>query len=68
MQGRSIYLTEKEIQALISVVSQWDEMMSSGEETIACVEEDYKSGLGSAMYKLTKCRVSNIRYEKYKSR
>ena len=53
--GRSIYLTEKEILALIDTSGEWGEMMNSGdEESRKCTEERMENGLGSALKKLYK--------------
>lgn len=52
--GRSIYFTDKEINALRSTCGEWSEMMESGEETFELVKERLNEGLGSAMKKLYK--------------
>lgn len=64
--GRSIYLTEKEMQALRDSATEWCEMMGNGdEEANKCVEERMENGLGSAMRKLYKgCNAERI-YQDY---
>lgn len=65
--GRQIYLTDKEINALVDTCSEWSCMMSDGEETIGCVEDRMKDGLGSALYKLCKGTFAYAEvYKKYK--
>ena len=67
MKGRSIYLTEKEQQALIDSSSEWCEMMGSGdEESCNLVEERLNDGLGSALRKLYKGRNGERIYKDYK--
>lgn len=64
-----VYLTEKEILALIDCATEWCDMMSSGNEKSAeLVNERLSNGLGSALYKLYKGRNGQRAYEEYKRR
>lgn len=63
--GRQIYLSDKEIQSLIDTCSEWASIMGDGEYTIDCVKERMYNGLGSALYKLNKDRVTEHIYKKY---
>lgn len=64
--GRSIYLTEKEILALIDASSEWVDMMMNG-GVLAMQEADNKlnDGLGRALKKLYKGRNGEKAYEDY---
>ena len=65
MKGRSIYLTNNEILALTATCSEWESMMSEGEETAHRGDERLDEGLGSAMKKLYRGREAQKAYEKY---
>lgn len=65
MKGRTIYLTNDEILALTATYSEWESMMSEGEETAHLVDERLDEGLGSAMKKLYRGREGQKAYEKY---
>ena len=66
--GRNVYLTEKEIKALIDASTEWCEIMSSGDkESGDCVEERLNNGLGSALRKLYKGRNGEKAYKDYKT-
>lgn len=61
-----VYLTDKEITALIASATEWYSMMGDGDED-SCeqAEERMDSGLGSALYKLYKDRRGQKHYEEY---
>lgn len=62
--GRSLYLSDKEIAAVIDTCSEWISMMSDGDDHLP-IEERLKEGLGSAMKKLYKgCNGARI-YQDY---
>lgn len=66
--GRNVYLTEKEIKALIDASTEWCEIMGSGDkESCDSVEERLNNGLGSALRKLYKGRKGERIYKDYKS-
>ena len=54
MKGTTIYLTNDEILALTATCSEWESMMSDGEETSQLVDERLNEGLRNAMKKLYK--------------
>lgn len=62
-----VYLTEKEIFALIDSTTEWCDMMASGnEKSVELVNERLSDGLGSALYKLYKGRNGQRVYEQYR--
>lgn len=64
--GRNVYLTEKEIKALIDASTEWCEIMGSGDkESCDNVEERLNNGLGSALRKLYKGRKGERIYKDY---
>lgn len=63
-----IYLTNKEISALLSLYSSWESTMVDGEQTVNTIEERLNDGLGSALYKLSKGRACQGFYEEYKNK
>lgn len=64
-----VYLTEKEVLALIGVTTSWCSIMSDGdEECAASVDEQLDNGLGSALYKLYKGRHGRRIYADYAKR
>lgn len=65
MRGKSIYLTNNEILALTATCSEWESMMSEGEETAHLVDERLDEGLGSALKKLYKGREGQKIYNTY---
>lgn len=64
--GRSVYLTEKEEQALIDTCTEWEGMMSDGAEGTP-ITERLNEGLGSAMKKLYRYRNCRA-YDGYTSK
>lgn len=64
--GRSVYLTDNEIQALRDSATEWCEIMGSGDKE-ACnqVDERMNNGLGSALRKLYKGLNGEIVYKDY---
>ena len=64
--GRSIYLTEKEILALIDTSGEWIQMMEDG-DALACQEVDNRlnEGLGRALKKLYRGRNGERIYKDY---
>lgn len=65
--GRSIYLTDKEIKAVLATCGEWLEMMSDGDDQTP-IEERLDNGLESAMKKLYKGLNGERIYKDYKSR
>lgn len=65
MRGKSIYLTNNEILALTATCSEWESIMSEGEETADLVDDRLKEGLGSALKKLYKGREGQKAYLDY---
>lgn len=65
MRGKSIYLTNNEILALTATCSEWESIMSEGEETADLVDDRLKEGLGSALKKLYKGREGQKLYLEY---
>lgn len=63
--GKQIYLSNKEIDALVSTAGEWCEIMSSGDDTLKDVDNRLKSGLGSAIYKLSNNGDIRRIYSKY---
>ena len=65
--GRSIYLTEKEILALIDTSGEWIQMMMSGDiSTQQEVDNRLNEGLGRALKKLYKGHNGERIYKDYK--
>lgn len=62
----NVYLTDKEVLALIDSATEWCSMMGDGDED-SCkqVEERMDNGLGSALYKLYKGRNGQRIYKEY---
>lgn len=65
--GKRIYLTEKEIDAVLNTCTEWSDMMSQGEETVYLVEERLQEGLGSAIRKVGDGRIIGGIYGSYKT-
>jgi len=66
--GRNIYLTQKEQQALRETASEWCDIMCGGNaEACDCVEERLNEGLGSALRKLYKGLNGERLYTGYKT-
>lgn len=64
--GRSIYLTEKEILALIDASGEWIQMMMSGDIPAQQEADDrLNNGLGRALKKLYKGRNGERIYKDY---
>lgn len=64
--GRSIYLTDNEMQALRESSTEWCEMMGDGdEEARNAVDERMDNGLGSALKKLYKGLNGERAYQDY---
>lgn len=61
-----VYLTDKEVTALIDSVTEWYSMMGNNSEDL-CEEAEKRmdNGLGSALYKLYKGRKGQRIYEEY---
>lgn len=61
-----VYLSKKEVAALIDTSSEWCEIMGSGDENCRkCVTERMEEGLGSALYKLSKGLLGQRTYKKW---
>lgn len=61
-----VYLTDKEIIALIESATEWYSMMGDGDaDSCKQAEERMDNGLGSALYKLYKGRNGQKFYEEY---
>lgn len=61
-----IYLTDKEVLALISTASEWCSMMCDGDkESGNAAQERLDNGLGSALYKLYNGRNDQRCYKEY---
>lgn len=61
-----VYLTDKEITALIESATEWYSMMGDGDEdSREQAKERMDNGLGSALYKLYKGRNGQRVYEEY---
>lgn len=64
--GRSIYLSEKEILALIDTSEEWTQMMMDGDvPTQKCVDDRLNNGLGRALKKLYKGSKGERIYKDY---
>lgn len=64
--GRSIYLTDKEIQAIRSTATEWCSMISDGDDkSRLCVEKRLNEGLGSSLKKLYKDTIGERIYQNY---
>lgn len=64
--GRSIYLTEKEILALIDTSGEWIQMMMDGDNPAQQEADDrLNNGLGRALKKLYKGRNGERIYKDY---
>lgn len=64
--GLQVYLSEKELSAVLDSATEWSEIMSSGDSTsLALVEERMDDGLGSALYKLYKGKNGQQAYKQY---
>ena len=59
----NIYLTEKEVLTLITVCSEWCQMLENCDEDY--VTPKLNDGLGSALYKLYKGRNGQSIYKEY---
>ncbi len=61
-----VYLTDKELLALIHSAEEWCSMMSDGdEESCNEAQERLDTGLGSALYKLYRGRNGQKVYKEY---
>lgn len=61
-----VYLTDKEITALIESATEWYLIMGDGDkDSCEQAEERMDNGLGSALYKLHKGRRGQKHYEEY---
>lgn len=61
-----VYLTDKEVTALIETATEWYSIMGDGDEhSCEQAEERMDNGLGSALYKLYKGRYGQRNYEDY---
>lgn len=61
-----VYLTDKEITALIESAAEWYSMMGDGDkDSCEQAEERMDNGLGSALYKLCKGRKGQRIYGEY---
>jgi hypothetical protein len=65
--GKSFYLTEKELLAVIDCCTEWYSIMSEGEESHEDAVERMNNGLGSALRKLYTGRNGQINYDVYKT-
>lgn len=65
--GKQIYLTEKEIDAVLSTCIEWSDMMSQGEETGYLVGKRLQEGLGSAIRKVGDGHIIAGIYGSYKT-
>ena len=64
--GTNIYLTEKEMIALIETSGEWVDMMMDGDvEAQQCTEDRLNNGLGRALKKLYKGREGEKIYKDY---
>lgn len=64
----NVYLTTNEQQILMSVVSEWMQIMADGEDTIDLVDKYMQDGLGKALYKLSKGTVAQKLYKEYSNK
>lgn len=64
-----VYLTDKELLALVYSAEEWCSMMGDGDEK-SCKEaqERLDNGLGSALYKLYKGKIGQRVYKEYEKR
>ena len=62
----NVYLTDKEVDCVITACSQWCELMETGDEDLVTPMLD--EGLGSALYKLYKGRNGQEIYKSYAKR
>lgn len=61
-----VYLSDKELLALIHSAEEWHSMMGDGdEESCKEAQERLDNGLGSALYKLYKGRNGQKIYKEY---
>lgn len=65
-KGITVYLSEKEILAVIEACEEWYSIMLDGEETSGFAEDIMDHGLGSALWKLYRGRYGEKIYRKYK--
>lgn len=66
--GRSIYLTDLEIEKLIDYTGEAVNILGEADATAEQTEIDMENGLGSAMRKLYKGRNGERIYAKYKTK
>lgn len=66
--GRSIYLTDLEIEKLIDYTGEAVNILGEADTTAEQTEIDMENGLGSAMRKLYKGRNGERIYAKYKTK
>lgn len=66
--GRSIYLTDREINQLIIYAEEALGILGQGEDTWQQTEIDMNNGLGSALRKLYRGKIGERAYEKYKTK
>ena len=66
--GRSIYLTDLEIEKLIDYMGEAVNILGEADATAEKTEIDMENGLGSAMRKLYKGRNGERIYAKYKTK
>ena len=61
-----VYLTDKELLALVHSAEEWCSIMRDGdEESCNATQEKLDNGLGSALYKLYKGRNGQRAYKEY---
>lgn len=65
--GTTIFLTERELELVVSACRQYMEIMSEGEDTHEYTDYEIETGLGSALRKLYKGKYGEYVYAKYKT-
>ena len=63
----NIYLTDREIESVLSACGQYIELMEEGEDTHEYTVYELETGLGSALRKLSKGRNGQRIYAQYKT-
>lgn len=63
----NVSLTDREIEMLLAVCTEYIEVMSEAKDTHDYTEYMIETGLGSAMRKISKHRNGSLVYSKYKT-
>lgn len=66
--GRNIYFTDRELSMVRDYVFEATDILGNASDTAEQVDEDMENGLGSALRKLYKGCIGELKYAKYKTK